>query len=273
MARTHVRSSLKGDGMRRTPGFWLSVTWLVTICAASWLLPIFLPHDPYLPVADPLLSGRHFPPLGTDALGRDFLSRILYGSRMTLSAAVLSASITIISGIALGLIASTTSNWVDRVILGFVNAALAIPGLLFALLLTAGLGPGFRTIILAIGFGLIPGYTRLARSVFLQIRQAEYITAARSIGMRPMRIAISHILPNAIRGVASFSALHFSWAIMGITTLTFLGLSGDPSIPELGALLNSGRQHLQIAPHLAIIPGLLISLTILAIYRLSEELD
>jgi ABC-type dipeptide/oligopeptide/nickel transport system permease subunit len=248
------------------------VIWLVSICAASWLLPLVLPSDPFKPVADPLLSGRIFPPLGTDALGRDFLSRILYGSRMTLSAGALSASITIISGIALGLIASSTKNWIDRIILGFVNAALAIPGLLFALLLTAGMGPGFRTVILAIGFGLVPGYTRLARSVFLQIRQSEYITAARSIGMRPMRISIRHILPNAMSGVASFSALHFSWAIMGITTLTFLGLSGDPSIPELGALLNSGRQHLQIAPHLSFIPGLIISLTILAIYRLSDAL-
>lgn len=259
--------------MRRTPGFWFSLVWLITICAASWLLPALFPYDPYQPVADPLLSGRSYPPLGTDALGRDFLSRILYGSRMTLSAGLLSASITIICGIALGLIASSTKSWVDQIILGFVNAALAIPGLLFALLLTAGMGPGFRTVILAIGFGLVPGYTRLARSVFLQIRQAEYITAARSIGMKSIRISLRHILPNAISGVSSFSALHFSWAIMGITTLTFLGLSGDPSIPELGALLNSGRQHLQVAPHLSFIPGLIISLTILAIYRLSDALS
>jgi peptide/nickel transport system permease protein len=156
--------------------------------------------------------------------------------------------------------------------LGLVNAALAIPGLLFALLLSASMGPGFRTVILAIGFGLVPGYTRLARSVFQQIRHAEYIQAARSLGMNTSRIALRHILPNAIIGVSSFSALHFSWAILGITTLTFLGLSGDPSIPEWGTMLDAGRQYLQTAPHLALIPGALISTTILAVYRLSEDL-
>ena len=259
--------------MRRNAGFWVSVAWLVTICTLAWLIPIIWTQDPFDPVAPHLLSLGSFPPLGTDALGRNFFSRILYASRTTLGATVLSASITIVSGIVLGLVAAISQAWIDRLMLGMINAALAIPGLLFAFLLTAGMGPGFRTVILAIGFGLSPGYARLSRSVFLQIRQEEYITSARAIGMKPARIALYHILPNALSGVASFSALHFSWAIMGITTLTFLGLSGDPSIPELGALLNSGRQHLQSAPHLAIIPGILISLTILAIYRLSEAFD
>jgi peptide/nickel transport system permease protein len=231
-----------------------------------------LPNDPYRPIADSLLHPLAHPPLGTDALGRDFFTRVLYGSRMTLSAGGIAATITILCGIGIGLVASISNRWIEQIILGFVNAALAIPGLLFALLLSASMGPGFRTVILAIGFGLVPGYSRLAMSVFQQIRQAEYITAARSMGMRPMRIAVHHILPNALSGVASFSALHFSWAIMGITTLTFLGLSGDPSIPEWGAMLDSGRQYLQIAPHLALIPGVLISMTILSIYRISEEI-
>ncbi|MCJ7825355.1 MAG: ABC transporter permease [Anaerolineales bacterium] len=259
--------------MKKTWGFWVSTAWLVLIVAAAWLLPLLLPGDPFQPVADPLLLPHAYPPLGTDALGRDFMIRIVFGSRTTLNAGILAASITIFSGLVLSLTASFFGGWIDLLILGSMNAALAIPGLLFALLLTASMGPGFGTVILAVGFGLVPGYARLARTVFQQVRQAVYILAARALGMSPLRIALYHILPNAIRGVASFSALHFSWAIMGITTLTFLGLSGDPSIPEWGAMLDSGRQHLQTAPHLALIPGALISLTILAVYRLSEEIE
>ena len=259
--------------MNKSWGFWVSIAWLASILVAAALLPTLMLGDPYQPVADPLLSPRAHPPLGTDALGRDFMVRLVYGSRITLSAGLLAATITILCGLGLGLTASFSTGWIDRIILGGVNAALAIPGLLFALLLSASMGPGFRTVVLAIGMGLVPGYTRLARTVFLQIRQAEYITAARSIGMNNLRIALRHILPNALRGVASFSALHFSWAIMGITTLTFLGLSGDPSIPEWGVMLDNGRQFIQIAPHLALIPGVLISSTILAVYRLSEDLS
>lgn len=239
---------------------------------SAWILPGFLPGDPYQPVAEPLLLPNSHLPLGTDGLGRDFLTRLVYGSRTTLSAGLLAGSITIFCGLVLGLTAAISKDWIDRILLAGVNAALSIPGLLFALLLSASMGPGYRTVILAIGFGLVPGYTRLARTTFQQIRQAEYITAARSMGMKNLRIALLHILPNALSGVASFSALHFSWAIMGITTLTFLGLGGDPSIPEWGVMLDSGRQYLQIAPHLALVPGMLLSFTILAVYRLSEEL-
>jgi ABC-type dipeptide/oligopeptide/nickel transport system permease subunit len=258
--------------MKHSWDFWASLAWLLSITLIAFCLPILLPGDPYTPTGDPLLTPRHFPPLGTDALGRDFMTRVIYGARTTLSAGFLAASITILSGIALGLLTAISVGWIDRLILGGVNAALAIPGLLFALLLSASMGPGFRTVILAIGFGMVPGYTRLARSVFQQIKQAEYIQAARSLGMSTSRIAIHHILPNAIIGVSSFSALHFSWAILGITTLTFLGLIGDPSIPEWGTMLDAGRQYLQTAPHLALIPGALISTTILAVYRLSEDL-
>ena len=258
--------------MNKNLGFWMSVLWLVVLGTAALVLPALWPGDPFRPVADPLLSPVAYPPLGTDALGRDFMSRLVYGSRNTLCAGLLAATMTVLFGLVLGLTSSFSGGWVDRIILASVNAALAIPGLLFALLLAASLGPGFGTVILAIGFGLVPGYTRLARTVFQQIRQAEYITAARSTGTSNLRIVLSHILPNALRGVASVSALHFSWAIMGITTLTFLGLSGDPSIPEWGVMLDTGRQYLQIAPRLALLPGLFISATILAVYRLSEEL-
>ena len=259
--------------MMHDRGFLISLGFLLLLTAFTLLSPWILPGDPFTPQADPLRSPSDFPPLGTDSLGRDFTIRLIHGTRMTILAATVAAMITIASGVALALLATLAGGVTDRLIVWMVNASLAIPGLLFALLLTASLGPGFRTVVLAVGFGLVPGFTRLARTVFLQVKQEDYITAARSIGARPLGIALKHILPNALSGILSISALHFSWSVMGITTLTFLGLSGDPSIPELGSMLNTGRLHLQIAPHLSILPGVLISLLILSIYRISDGLS
>lgn len=259
--------------MRRKLGMVFSIGWIMGLVLISVLGPLLMTLEPSQPVADSLLSPRTHPPLGTDALGRDFFSRVLYGSRWTLVAGSLAAAITVLGGTSLGLAASVSVRWIDRFLIGLINAALAIPGLLFALLLTASMGPGFRTVILAIGFGLVPGYTRLARAIFLQVRQEEFILAARSLGARPISIAFRHILPNGLRGLMSLAALHFSWSLMGITTLTFLGLSGDPSIPELGALLNAGRQYIRTAPHLSLIPGTIISLMVLAVYHISDALD
>jgi ABC-type dipeptide/oligopeptide/nickel transport system permease subunit len=258
---------------RRSWTYWLSLLWILSISLVALMAPSLVLHDPFTPVDHPLQPSGIQTPLGTDSLGRDFLSRIIAGARVTLGSGFLAALITIISGLILGLVSTLPRRWIDQVIVGLTNAALAIPGLLFALLLTARLGASFTTVILAIGIGLIPGYTQLARSVFHQILGETYIDAARALGMPALHIGFRHVLPNAIRGVASFSALHVSWALLGITTLTFLGLSGDPSIPEWGAMLDAGRPFLQTSPRLVWIPGALISLTILSIFRVSEELN
>jgi ABC-type dipeptide/oligopeptide/nickel transport system permease subunit len=243
------------------------------ISLLALIAPALMPHDPFTPVALPLQPAGIDLPLGTDSLGRDFLSRIIAGSRVTLGSGFLAALVTILSGLMLGLVSTLPRRWIDQLIIGLTNAALAIPGLLFALLLTARMGASFTTVILAIGIGLIPGYTQLARSVFHQVLSETYIDAARALGVPALQIGFRHVLPNAVRGVASFSALHVSWALLGITTLTFLGLSGDPSVPEWGAMLDAGRPFLQTAPRLVWIPGALISLTILSIFRISEELN
>jgi ABC-type dipeptide/oligopeptide/nickel transport system permease subunit len=253
--------------------YWLSLTWLVLIGLIALGAPLIMPHDPTIPVGEPLLPNGIQAPLGTDSLGRDFLSRLIAGAQVTLGSGFLAALITIIAGLALGLVSTLPVKWIDELIVSLNNAALAIPGLLFALLLTARMGASFTTVILAIGIGQTPGYARLARSVFQQILKERYIDAARAVGMPAWQIGLRHVLPNAMRGLASFSALHISWALMGITTLTFLGLSGDPSIAEWGAMLDAGRPFLQTAPRLSLIPGALISITILATFRISEELN
>jgi peptide/nickel transport system permease protein len=163
-------------------------------------------------------------------------------------------------------------SWIDRILVWLTNATLAIPGLLLAMLLVAGLGPGLDTVILAVGFGGAPGFMRLSRTIFQQVRQQGYVTASIALGGGRWWITTAHLLPNAARQLTSLATTHFAWALLGTTTLAFLGLAGDPSRPDWGTMLNQGRRYLVSAPHLALLPGLLISLTILAVHTLGDEL-
>jgi peptide/nickel transport system permease protein len=140
------------------------------------------------------------------------------------------------------------------------------------MLLAAALRPSLPTVILAIGFGGAPGFVRLARTVFWQVKSRRYVDAARAIGAGPVRIATRHLLPNAFGQLLSLATTHYAWAFMGATTLTFLGLAGDPSIPEWGAMLDASREHLVNAPWLAFWPGICISVTILSVHNLGAWL-
>jgi ABC-type dipeptide/oligopeptide/nickel transport system permease subunit len=189
-----------------------------------------------------------------------------------MGASILATAITILVGGLTGLVAASLGGWVDRVILGVINSALAIPSLLLAMLLVAGLGPRLTTIILAVGFGGAPGFARIARSVFLQIREQSFITAARSLGADWKWISLYHLLPNSRSQLLSLSTTNVAWAFMGTTALTFLGLAGDPSLPEWGAMLDSGRIHILGSPWLAFWPGMAIAITILSIHTVGSYL-
>ncbi len=249
----------------------LCILWLAAIVLLALAAPIIASADPYMPISSLLQSPADHPPLGTDALGRDFFARIAYGGRLSLSIPLLATLLTVLVGTILSLAAIAIGGLSDRIILALTNAALAIPGLLLAMLLVAGFGPGLLTIVLAVGLGGIPGFIRLSRSIFQGIKERGYIDAAFALGASRTRVALIHILPNAAPQLFSLATTHFAWAFMGATTLTFLGLSGDPSFPEWGAMLNSGRMHLNQASWLTIIPGILISLTILSVHYLGEN--
>lgn len=249
----------------------LCVIWLSAVVLLALTAPILTSADPYEPISITLQSPADHPPLGTDALGRDFFARLTYGTRLSLSIPLLSTLLTVLAGTILSLTAITVGGISDRIILALANAALAIPGLLLAMLLVAGFGPGLPTVVIAVGLGGIPGFIRLSRSIFLGIKEMGYVDAACALGASRTRVALAHLLPNAAPQLLSLATTHFAWAFMGATTLTFLGLSGDPSFPEWGAMLNSGRMHLIQAPRLTIIPGILISLTILAVHYLGEN--
>lgn len=249
----------------------LCILWLAAMVLMALIAPIISSADPYTPIGSPLQSPRDHPPLGTDALGRDFFARITHGARLSLSIPLLATLLTVLIGTTVSLTAIVVGGLSDRIILALTNAALAIPGLLLAMLLVAGFGPGIPTVVIAVGLGGIPGFVRLSRSIFLGIKEMGYIDAAYALGASRTRVALAHLLPNAAPQLFSLATTHFAWAFMGTTTLTFLGLSGDPSVPEWGAMLNSGRMHLIQAPWLTIIPGILISLTILTIHYLGEN--
>jgi len=258
--------------MKRDLPTLLSAGWLLAVCMVSITAPMISTSSPYQPVAEPLTPpGQHFM-LGTDALGRDVWTRLVYGARINPGASLLATAITVTIGGLFGLIAASISGWLDRTIMWIANAMLAIPGLLLAMLFVAAMGPGLPTIILAVGFGGAPGFARLARTIFQQVHERGYITAAKALGAGRSWVALHHLLPNAQSQLLSLATTHFAWAFMGTTTLTFLGLAGDPSIPEWGAMLNTGRAHLIDAPWLALFPGLAISLTILAVQSLGARL-
>lgn len=250
----------------------LSIIWLCAVTVLVIFAPVFTPYNPMHPIADPLLSPKEHPPSGTDHLGRDEWSRLLYGGRTTLGASFAATTITLVLGLVLGATSAILGGPSDRVIVGMSNAALAIPGLLLAMILIAGMGPGITAIVLAVGLGGAPGFTRMSRSVFRELREAGYVLAAQAVGTSQIRIISSHILPNSLRKLAPVATINFAWAILGITTLTFLGLAGDPSIPEWGVMLNDGRGYLFEAPWLVLLPGILISTTVIVVHAIGKRI-
>jgi len=253
---------------------WFSASnlWIALVVITALAAPYLAPYNPLEPVGRALSPPSSEFILGTDALGRDLLSRLLYGSRLSLGSSCLAALLTILIGGFVGLIAASAPRWLDRTLLWIANALLAIPGLLLAMLLVASMGPRMLTIVLAVGLGGAPGFARMSRTVFRQIRTQGYIQAAKALGGGEAWIAHFHILPNAAPHIFSLGTIHIAWAFLGTTTLTFLGLSGDPALPEWGAMLNAGRLTLRQAPIPAILPGLMISLTVLSIYSLGAWL-
>jgi peptide/nickel transport system permease protein len=247
----------------------LSAGWLVVVVTVSALAPVLSANPPGQPVAEPLARPTRWIPFGADELGRDLWARLAFGGRSSLAASSLAAVLTVILGGAVGLLAAIGGRRVDSLVLLLVNAALAIPGLLLALLLVAGLGPSLPTIVLAVGLGGSPGFARLARQAFLQGQSATYISAASALGAGKFRVAWAHLLPNARAHLLPLAGTYFAWSFLGTTTLTFLGLGGDPSNPEWGTMLNAGRLHLVDAPHLVLLPGMAIALTILAVHSLA----
>ena len=248
----------------------LARLWLVAVVVLALLAPLFSRHPPFAASFPALAPPSLELPLGADGLGRDFLARMLYGGRLSLVLAGVATAIAVAAGGIAGFAAAILGNRVDRVSMWLANVLLAIPGLLLAMLLVAGWGPGLPAVVAAVGIGGAPVTARVTRSVVFQFLGEGYVAAARAAGAGRLWISLRHLLPNAAPLLASLAGTQFAWAFLGTTTLTFLGLAGDPSVPEWGAMLNASRTHLLVAPRLALAPALAISLTILSVHSLAR---
>jgi peptide/nickel transport system permease protein len=231
--------------------------------------PVLAPHGPLEQNID-LLHGHCCPgpsvdhPFGVDPLGRDELSRVMYGARYSLLIGVVSVIVGLSIGIVIGALAGYSGGWIDSVLMRLMDIMLAIPGLLLAIGIVAMLGPGLIQIMVAVGVTQIPIFARLLRGSILAARETDYVLAARSVGIRGRSILVSHILPNSLSPVIVGATLAMATAIIDVAGLGFLGLGPqDPSTPEWGTMLTDTTRYLQTAPFLALIPGAAIVVTVL----------
>lgn len=215
-------------------------------------------------VKDRLLPPSSEHALGTDALGRDMYTRIIYGGRLSLWIGFASVVLSLVTGVPLGLIAGYSGGIVDSTIMRIMDLILAFPGIIFAIWLVSMLGPGVNQVILAIGFWNLPTYSRVIRGNVLSIKSVDYVMASRALGGNYFNIIARHILPNVIAPIIIISSLSISGAILSGSSLSFLGLGAQPPIPEWGALLADGRPYIRTAWWMTVFPGLMLTTIVLA---------
>lgn len=240
----------------------------LTIISILVLVAIFAPVlAPYEPLKTDVIERLKAPSfshwLGTDDLGRDILSRIIYGSRISIQVGVISVSLALVFGVSLGVLAGYYGGWIDSLVMRLIDIMLAFPSILLAIVIMAILGPQLSNAMIAIGFVNLPRFARIVRSSVLSVKEEEYVSAAQSLGASDFRIIMKHVLPNCLAPLTVQSTLSIATAILEAAGLSFLGLGAQPPTPEWGAMLSSGRSAIQIAPWVVAFPGLAIMITVL----------
>lgn len=246
---------------------------IVSVTLVAMLAPLVAPYDPSgqnlrVRLSPPNLSH----PLGTDDFGRDVLSRIIYGSRVSLLVGLFSVLLGATSGSLIGIISGYWGGKTDRVIMGAVDILMSFPTLILGLIVLVILGSGLNSLVIAIAVAMIPRFIRLARGPALAIREKQYVEASRAVGQHHLKICIKHILPNVIGPLLVMATLWMATAIIIEASLSFLGLGIQPPTPSWGNMIREGVDRLLLAPWLSIYPGLAILVTVMALNMVGDGL-
>ena len=264
----------RAGALLRRPGFVLAVVFVAFVVVAALAPSLFTTYDPYAtaPVARLTPPGAaHW--FGTDELGRDLYTRVVYGSTLTIQAALSAIAIALVAGLSLGVVSGFFGGWLDAVLMRVVDVSLAIPGLLMALAVVTALGFGTLPVAIAVGVGIVPGFARTTRAEVLRVKTLPYIEAARAGGATRRRILLRHVLPNAWGPVAVLAVLDFGVAILSVAALSFLGFGAAPPAAEWGTLIARGRDYLVTAPWVSLLPGLFVGLVVLSLNHVARTLE
>jgi ABC-type dipeptide/oligopeptide/nickel transport system permease subunit len=281
-SRTPLQSALRRFVRHRSAQVGMIILGFLILVAI--FAPLLAPYDPIKPIrtvkrrAPPCIhllgcpadQPQHF--FGIDSNQRDLLSRVIFGSRLSLEIGVSTVSFAIIIGMLLGAVGGYAGGWTDNIIMRFMDVLLAFPSLLLAIAIVAVLGPGLINALIAIAFVSIPVYARLMRASVLQVKDQDFVSASRALGSSPVGILISHVMPNALTPLIVQATLGIASAILDAAALSFLGLGAAPPTPEWGLMLGEERNSVFNAPHLVFIPGIAIMLTVLSFNLLGDGL-
>ena len=241
---------------------------LIVATVAPQLLAPYSPLDP--DEANVLVAPSLIHPFGTDYLGRDLLSRVIYGTSRTFFGSAVAVVIGLGAGTVLGLLAANFGGWVDAVISRVIDVLLSIPGLLLAMMIVVSLGFGALNAAIAVGVSSVAMFTRVMRAEVLSVKNLPFVEASHHLGARRLAVLLGHVLPNSYTAVLSLTALQFGNAILWISALSFLGYGAPPPQPEWGLLVSEGRDYIVSSPWLVLLPGLVITLAVVAISKVSQ---
>lgn len=250
----------------------------LSIASVVIFVAIFAPYIATHDVTIQNLSNRFMAPsgdhwFGTDSLGRDVFSRVVFGARISLQVGITVVAVSAFVGIIIGALAGFYGGWIDRILSGYIfNVFLAFPGLLLAIALVAFLGQGLGKLILALCIIGWVGYARVMRGQVLKVREYDFVQAAKALGASNMRILFTHIMPNAIQPLIVQSSLGMAGAVLAEASLSFLGLGIPPPAPSWGTMIDDARQYFATYPHVLFFPGVAIALTVLAFNFLGDGL-
>lgn len=246
---------------------------VLAVTAMALLAPWLAPHDPNttnLRMRNAPPSAQHL--LGTDGLGRDLTSRVMWGARVSLRVGLVSVSVGLGFGVFLGLVGGYFGGRIDDVINAAMDFLLAFPAILLTIAIVAALGPGLNQVMIAVGIAILPNFARVTRSAVLSVRNLDYVTAARSLGASHLRIVTRHVLPNVLTPIVVLATLNAAFAIIMEAGLSFLGIGVQPPDATWGSILSEGRTSIQNAPWITMSAGVAISLTVLGLNMLGDGL-